>query len=387
MVATLAIFFYVGAMLLLPAPRPNLQLLVTSGSVDTGKPKVIPWPENGDGALSSANTLLAAHSTEKPRQTASVAKIILTLTLLKDKPIQPGSQGPMLTLTSRDVAFYNSEVARVGSVVQVVLGEQLTQYQALQALLLASGNNIADTLATWAFGSEQNYVTKANAMLAEMKLSKTHVADASGFSPQTVSTPAELVAIGEKALQNPVIAQIVAQKQATLPVAGAIQNTNKILGINGINGIKTGHNLSSGGCLLFSATRAVSGQNVTLVGAIQGASSLDEAFATAPKILDAGYENFVSIKNATEGQIIGTVTTEWGSTAEIKPAKYITQVVWAGSKLERTVTAQPKLNGTVGTLTVGGQTTELVLGSDIPPPTAYWRLTHPVQMLSDYFKR
>ena len=35
----------------------------------------------------------------------------------------------------------------------VAAGEQISQYQALQAMLIPSANNVADSLARWAFGS------------------------------------------------------------------------------------------------------------------------------------------------------------------------------------------------------------------------------------------
>src|SRR5205807_949217 len=106
-------------------------------------------------------------------------------------------------------------------------------------------------------------------MLKCMGFSRTVVADASGFSPDTVSTPSELVAIGIAALKNPVIAEIVAQSQAQIPgiPGGIIKNTNLLFGIDGVIGIKTGTTDEAGHCLLFAARYgAEDGQKVTIVG-------------------------------------------------------------------------------------------------------------------------
>ena len=46
---------------------------------------------------------------------------------------------------------------------QVAAGTSVTQYQMLQALLLPSGNNIADMLAVWDAGSIPAFVAKMNA--------------------------------------------------------------------------------------------------------------------------------------------------------------------------------------------------------------------------------
>jgi D-alanyl-D-alanine carboxypeptidase (penicillin-binding protein 5/6) len=189
-------------------------------------------------------------------------------------------------LTTQDVANYRAHVASGGSVMPVHAGMVLTQYQALQAMLIVSGNNIADSLVEKVFGSEQAYVSYAQNMLRSMGLSKTVVADASGFSANTVSTPSELVTIGIAALKNPVIAQIVAQKQAELPDVGTIKNTNQLLGTNGVIGIKTGTTNQAGSCLLFAANYvAQDGQKMTIVGVIMGDADAQSLYGDSQQLL------------------------------------------------------------------------------------------------------
>ncbi len=74
--------------------------------------------------------------------------------------------------------------------------------------------------------------------------------------------------------KNPVIADIVSQKSATIPVAGTINNVNWLLGTDGINGIKTGNTDQAGGCFLFSAKHTIDGHDITLIGAIVSAPDL-----------------------------------------------------------------------------------------------------------------
>src|SRR5919201_989158 len=65
----------------------------------------------------------------------------------------PRSQdGPTITLTDADVADTERRRRQEESVVSIAAGEQLTQRQALQALLLPSANNIAAVLARWDAG-------------------------------------------------------------------------------------------------------------------------------------------------------------------------------------------------------------------------------------------
>src|SRR6202000_3181558 len=89
-------------------------------------------------------------------------------------------------------------------------------------------------------GSEANFLPVARAWLASHGLTSTILTDCTGLNPQNTSTPTDLIALGKIALDNPIIAPLVRTKSATLPIVGAIKNTNNLLGVAGIDGIKTG---------------------------------------------------------------------------------------------------------------------------------------------------
>ena len=231
------------------------------------------WPRSGEAAIGSLEDGLLARSSanEKLRPTASMAKVITALAIMKKQPFKPGQEGQTYSITRNDIASLNAYISEGGSVLPILIGMKLTQYQAMQRMLIASDNNMADILVERIFGSKEAYVPYARNMLQSMGLSRTVVADASGFNAATVSTPSELVAIGIAALKNPVIAGIVAQQRAQIPVAGTIRNTNQLLGSDGVIGIKTGTTGKAGSCLLFAARyTAKNGQKGTIVGVIMG---------------------------------------------------------------------------------------------------------------------
>ena len=114
------------------------------------------------------------------------------------------------------MALYDNYASQDGSVVVVSEGEQISEYQALQAMLLPSANNMADTLAVWAYGSMDNYLAYANNLATSLSLKQTHLADASGFSAQTVSSASDLVELAQTAMNDPVLTQIVSQRQADI---------------------------------------------------------------------------------------------------------------------------------------------------------------------------
>jgi D-alanyl-D-alanine carboxypeptidase (penicillin-binding protein 5/6) len=113
----------------------------------------IAWPSTGQSAVAVAgNPVVTSHGVQTPTPTASVAKLITSLVVLQAKPLSVGQQGPAITLTASDVAIYRQYLSEQGSVVPVEAGESITEYQMLQAMLLPSANNMADSLAIWAFG-------------------------------------------------------------------------------------------------------------------------------------------------------------------------------------------------------------------------------------------
>jgi len=253
------------------------------------------WPVVGQAAIGSVEDGLLALSSdnEKLRPIASMAKVITALAIMEKQPFKYGQEGQTYTINKNDIAGLNAYISEGGSVLPILIDMKLTQYQAMQRMLIASDNNTADILAERIFGSREAYVSYAQNMLKRMGLSRTVVADASGFNPATVSTPSELVTIGIAALKIPVIAKIIAQHRAQLPVAGVIKNTNQLLGTDGIIGIKTGTTNKAGSCLLFAARyTAQEGKKGTIVGVIMGDTNHSTLFSDSRDLLVSAKQGF-----------------------------------------------------------------------------------------------
>jgi len=190
--------------------------------------------------------------------------------VLRDRPLPAAGPGPVITVTAADAAAYANDERLGQSVVQVAAGEKLTERQALEAMLIPSGNNIASLLARWDASSEAAFVAKMNTCARQLGLRSTRYADASGVNPATVSTASDQFRLTVTALQIPACRLIVAMPQVTLPVAGVAYNVNAGLGHDGIIGVKTGSSSQAGGCLAFAAIRTVAGSPVTIVGVVLG---------------------------------------------------------------------------------------------------------------------
>jgi D-alanyl-D-alanine carboxypeptidase (penicillin-binding protein 5/6) len=260
----------------------------------------MPFPSEGQGAIGTLQDgALLASTNEEAQPMASITKLITALAILEKAPLLPGENGDTIMLTAQDEQYYWDYVAIGGTVTDVSAGLEISQYDVLQAMLLPSSNNMADTIVDYYFSSREEYLDFTNKLLQEYGLTKTTVADASGFSPNNISTPSELISIGQKALQNPVIAEIVAKPKSSIAIAGEIPNYNALIEEEGITGIKPGFTDEAGRCLLFSSDITdASGDAVTVIGVIMGVDSYEVYVNSALSMLDEAKKQILSQKGA-----------------------------------------------------------------------------------------
>jgi D-alanyl-D-alanine carboxypeptidase (penicillin-binding protein 5/6) len=238
------------------------------------------WPAHGQAAfVQRGQSQVHAGPNQHAAPIASVSKVMTAYLVLRDHPLRLGQDGPTITLTDADVADTDRRRGQDESVVSVAAGEQLTERQALQALLLPSANNIAAVLARWDAGSEDRFVARMNATARSLGMTHTRYTDPSGYDEGTVSTAADQVRIVDRAMRLPVFASIVATPSATLPVAGTVHNTNTLLGQNGFVGVKTGSTDAAGGCFAFRAVRWIDGKRTTITGVVLGQPGHDRIAA------------------------------------------------------------------------------------------------------------
>src|SRR4051812_34461370 len=238
------------------------------------------WPAYGQAAfVQTGQAQVQAGPNQHAAPIASVAKVMTAYLVLRDHPLRPGEDGPTITLSDADVADTDRRRGHEESVVSIAAGEQLTERQALQALLLPSANNIAAVLARWDAGSQERFVVRMNAKARSLGMTHTRYTDPSGYDDATVSTAADQVRVVDRAMRLPVFASIVATASATLPVAGTVHNTNTLLGRDGFVGVKTGSTATAGGCFAFRAIRRIDGKHTAITGVVLGQPGDDRVAA------------------------------------------------------------------------------------------------------------
>jgi len=247
------------------------------------------WPADGQAAVQIGQSQVRAGPNQHAAPIASVAKVMTAYVVLRDHPLERGQDGPAITLTAADVADTDRRRREQESVVPIVAGEQLTELQALQALLLPSANNVAAVLARWDAGSVERFVARMNATARALGMFHTRYTDPSGYDSATVSTAADQVRVVDRAMRLPVFASIVATGSATLPVAGTVHTTDTLLGHDGFVGVKTGSDAAARGCFAFQAVRRIDGKRTAITGVVLGQPGRDEiatGLAAADAIVD-----------------------------------------------------------------------------------------------------
>ena len=250
-------------------------------SLDVAGSPSLSWPASAEGAL-EVSGVVRTSGRQVARPIASLAKMMTAYILLHDHPLTAGESGPSITVNPTDVAVYDLDAASSGSVLAVTAGEVLTEQQALQALLVASADNIAEMLAQWDAGSITAFVAKMNTTAKSLGMTHTTYTDPSGLEDTTVSSARDQLVMAMRAMALPAFASIVAMPEVTFPVGGTVQNYDYDIGHDGVIGIKTGSDSEALGCWAFAATRTVAGTARTVYGVIWASQALPWDWSSRP---------------------------------------------------------------------------------------------------------
>ena len=226
------------------------------------------WPQQGQAALVLGNGRPAASPHEQPAPIASLAKVMTAYLTLTRDPLSGAHDGFTITVSAAEAQAVTEDARQGQSVVAVRAGEQLSERQLLESLLIASGNNIAPLLAAQVAGSQTRFVAEMNAEARALGMEHTVYTDPSGFDPSTVSTAADQLRLFGRAMRFAAFREIVSMASVTLPVAGTLTNFNPLIA-QGYAG-KTGSDSAAGGCLAFFTHVTVGGRRRTAVGVVMG---------------------------------------------------------------------------------------------------------------------
>ncbi len=180
-----------------------------------------------------------------------------------------------------------------GQDIKLQYREKITVENLLYALLVASANDAAETLAANYPGGRAAFIAVMNQNADELSLENTHFVNPTGFDESGQYTTAlDLVKLSKTLLADPLLSQIVATPKTEIynlegTIVHPMTNINQLLGeVIGLKGIKTGWTTNAGECL----TTFVERDGTRIITVVLGS---EDRFGETRKLIDWAYENHV----------------------------------------------------------------------------------------------
>ncbi len=221
----------------LSVPASALSVSAKGAVLINGTTGEILWQQNGNERLSMAST----------------TKIMTALLLC-----ETGDLSKTLVTTKEMVTVEGSSMG-------LLEGDTVSYRDLLYGMLLASGNDAANTTAIAVGGSIEDFVCMMNEKALEIGLKNTNFVTPSGLdSAEHYSTAFDMAMLARYALKNEDFRAACGSMYATLcygnpPYNRTLKNHNKLLSsYDGLIGVKTGYTKKSGRCLVTAAERGSS---------------------------------------------------------------------------------------------------------------------------------
>ncbi|MEU0159171.1 serine hydrolase [Streptomyces sp. NPDC006261] len=376
-----------------PLPEPVLELTAKPTYTFEGGETKLSWPGQGQSAVMVDGVgSLGSEGAQKPAPIASVAKVMTAYVILEAHPLKGDEEGETITV---DQKAEDESKRPDESTAPLAKGQQLTQRQMLQLLMIPSGNNAARLLARWDAGSEDKFIDKMNDAAKDLGMTNSTYTDPSGLEKTTVSTATDQLKLAQAVMRNDVFRKIVDMPEVEIKgIDGKIYNNNNLLLQPGVSGIKTGSSTPAGGNLLWSANTMVDGKMLWIYGAVMGQQagtgrvydSLELSLQNSLKLIKDAQEAPTSATVVKKGDVVGYVDNGFGARTPVIATKNLKAVGWPGLEVELKVTDNgkgiahsAKAGSEVGMVTVGTGTGKVtapvVLQGDLTEPAFGDKLT------------
>jgi D-alanyl-D-alanine carboxypeptidase (penicillin-binding protein 5/6) len=267
----------------------------------------------------------------QPRPIASATKLMTALLALERLPLD------------RLVTVTPYAATAVESTVGLRAGERLTAADLLRALLLASANEAAETLAVRIGGTERRFVRLMNRRAQQLQLTDTHYATPIGLDrPGNRSSARDLVKLTLILRRSAFFRRVTDLSRATLQTGAQMRvvvNRNRVVQEWApANGVKTGHTALAGYVLVGSATR----RGITVVSAVLGDASEEARDADTLALLRYGLGQYRRVTVLHPGRRVATAAVEGrDQRAALVPARRVRRVIRRGERVVTRVSGLP----------------------------------------------
>lgn len=253
----------------------------------------------GDG---KTGKLLWGSNEKTPLDFASTTKIMTAYLVVKLAQEHP-------EILDEKVVFSKNADETIGSTAAIRAGEEITAHELLYGLLLPSGNDASVAFAEhfggrFAGGDEEiakspkksydAFIVAMNDAAKELGMNESHFENTHGLTGKThKASAADLLTLAHAAMEFPLFREVVStpQRGATVVGPGGYErnvfwkNTNRLLGIEGYDGVKTGTTTPAGACLVSRGTHG----DHPLIVVVLGAASSDSRYVDSRNLFRWGW--------------------------------------------------------------------------------------------------
>jgi serine-type D-Ala-D-Ala carboxypeptidase (penicillin-binding protein 5/6) len=294
-------------------------------------------------------TVMFAKHPDSERAIASTTKLMTALLALEQAK-------PNDVFTAPD---YNAMPAE--SRINLREGEQMTVHDLLEALLLESANDAAETLAEGVSGSREAFVDEMNDRAAELGLEHTSYANPIGLDESgNYSSARDLADLARVLLRRPRFARIVDMPEAQLESGShprVVENRNDLISAYPwVSGVKTGYTANAGN-VLVGAADGPGGARV--ISVVLGEPTETARNSETLELLRWGLTRFQRVRVLDPRRMLAQADIEYyDSSARLVPRRGAVVTIRKGQRVRRRTNAPDEVEGPltagarVGTVTV-----------------------------------
>jgi serine-type D-Ala-D-Ala carboxypeptidase (penicillin-binding protein 5/6) len=298
---------------------------------------------------------LAGRSFTNELAIASATKLMTAYLALRELPLNRELKAPAY-----------QPISPAESLAGLAPGERMSVEDLLYALLMASANDAAVTLADGVSGSVPRFVREMNTAAAALGLTGTSFENPIGLdSARNYSTAADLASLTLRLRRDPVFRRIVDTEHAVLRGGDRtrkITNRNRTLfEAPWVSGVKTGYTLDARYVLVGSGTR----KDATLVSVVLGAPSEASRDKSTLELLEYGFSLYRQRTALSDGETVASPDLkDQGESLPLVAARKLEVPLRRGQKLDLTTRAPSEVEGPIERGERLGKATVTVDGRD-----------------------
>lgn len=276
---------------------------------------------------------------------ASVTKLMCLLIWAEEMEKGTFAMDTVITATARANAMD-------GSVIWLNVGEEMSAYDMIRSVVIASANDACVTVCEHIAGTEEMFVERMNKRAQELGMSDTHYDNCVGFDSDTHYTSAYDTALLSAAVSEYDCYNDFFSTRLDYVREGERQtqllNTNKLMQrYDGIIGGKTGTTDNAGCCLAVWAKRG----NMKLCAVALGCKESEQRFTACENLLDYGFSGYELYRISVKDDVLQPlpVTEGLSKDVDVRVKRLSTIVIPKGSskRIEYTHTVTESLSAPV----------------------------------------